>query len=500
MKSKSTPKHFAVILLFALALLPSMWHGVQAQPAAHTPAGDGAYEIYLPYMASHDLWQSPFGVESNRTLTAGSPHLAHVDALGGASWIRLGAERISWRELQPTEGGPIQWDLLASFESELRALKTINAIPEIVITDSPRWATIEPTSCGAIRSDKFAAFADFMRQLVERYSTEEFNVHHWELGNEPDVDPHLVAIDNGYGCWGDMDDPYYGGEQYGEMLKVVTPVIRAADPTAKVWLGGLLLDSPNSEETNPGRGRPELFLQGILEAGAAPYFDILAYHLYPPYLNVMYDHDNDLGGRWDSLGGGVLGKARFLRGIMQQYGADKPLFLNETSLMCPDIIGGYPVEWCSPPSASFFDMQADHVVRAFVRGVSEDIMGFMWYTLDGPGWRNTGMFNSDQTPRPVYFAFQTLTQQLAGTTYAAPADYGTEIEGYEFAQATRLVQVVWAKHDTTHTILIPESIFEAAYDQNGTAISPTLVGSNYELTIQFTPIFIHLSGEIPPIR
>ena len=81
-------------------------------------------------------------------------------------------------------------------------------------------------------------FASFMRQVAARYSPSEFNVHDWEIGNEPDIDADFVGLNNGFGCWGDTKDPYYGGRQYGLMLQFVTPAIRAVDPKAVIWLEG----------------------------------------------------------------------------------------------------------------------------------------------------------------------------------------------------------------------------------------------------------------------
>ena len=37
------------------------------------------------------------------------------------------------------------------------------------------------------------------------------------------------------------NDPYYGGGYYAEMLKIVYPQIKAADPEAQILIGGLLL-------------------------------------------------------------------------------------------------------------------------------------------------------------------------------------------------------------------------------------------------------------------
>jgi hypothetical protein len=402
----------------------------------------------------------------------------------GISWVRVN-DRISWRQLQPDQGGPIDWASLEGFEEELRTMRMYGITPIVIVDDYPYWATVEPTSCAAIKTEYFDEFADFMRQLVERYYAPEFNVNHWELGNEVDVDPSLVGIDNVFGCWGDIDDPYYGGEHYGEFLKLVTPVIKSVDPDAQVWIGGLLLDRPDT--TNPHKGNPELFLQGVLEAGAAPYFDVVPYHVYIPYFDVKIDHDLLFWGDW---GGGVLGKARFLREMMADYEVEKPVFLNEAGLMCPPKVGGEPVDYCDPPSADFFDMQADHIVREFVRGLSEDVMGYVWYTLDGPGWRDTGLLDENGDPRPVYTAYRNLINLLKDAPFVQVANYGSGIEAYVFSGRNGYIHALWSIEDQTHTVAVPQDKFVAAYDREGNTITPTSSGDNYEFTIQFEPSFI----------
>ena len=322
-----------------------------------------------------------------------------------------------------------------------------------------------------------------MRALVARYKTPEFNVHHWELGNEPDVDPDLVPPNNGFGCWGDINDPYYGGQHYGEMIKKVGAAIKAEDPGAKVWIGGLLLDRPNT--TDPARGKPELFLKGILETGAAPFFDIVPYHSYPPYFNAIFDHDSAMGGPWKSWGGGYVGKARYLRQLMGQYGVDKPVFLNETGLMCPDYY-----EWCTPPDNAFYEMQANHIVRAFVRAISENVMGVIWYTLNGPGWRYTGLLDSNGNPKPAYIAYQQLNFQLQNTNYIGPVNYGEGIEAYSFNKGPEVVHLIWTKENQTLTITVPQSKFVRAYDRDGNPITPTVVGADYSLQVGFKPIYL----------
>lgn len=449
--------------------------------------------VYLPVMTSWYPWESPSGVESERLLSPGSVILDQVDALNG-QWVRLN-DRISWRSLQPLESDAVQWDLLSDFENELMALNSAGINPVVVVDDYPRWATddsvrddSQPTSCGPLISEKIPAFTDFMKSVVARYKTPQYNVHNWELGNEPDVDPNLVPPDNVYGCWGDIGDPYYGGERYGEMVKAVGAAIKVEDPTANVWIGGLLLASPNTSDLS--YGHPELFLQGIFESGAAPYFDIIPYHWYPPYINQKIDPDNQLpGNQWNSLGGGVTGKANYLRQLMTQYDVSKPLFLNETAVMCPPQIGGVDVDWCNPPGIDFFQMQADSLVRMFVRGLSVDLMGFIWYTINGPGWRNVGLLDQDGNPRPAYFAFQQLNQRIQNSHFLGSRYYDDKVEAYAFDNGNQEIIVAWAKQDEVVNISFTGSNISQVYGRGGNIITPV----NNSVDVDFSPIYVILN-------
>jgi len=442
---------------------------------------------YLPVVIRSFPQPSPFGVESNLPLAGGTILTRAIDL--GAGWVRMNS-RVSWRTIEPVQGDTYHWDLLASFEDELRALKAAGMTPVVILQDYPTWATIGtpwPTTCGAIRTDKFGAYAQFVRALVDRYKTPEFNVHNWELGNEPDVDPTFVTSPTNpyrvYGCWGDISDPYYGGRHYGEMLKVIAPAIKERDAEAKVWIGGLLLDTPNT--TDLAKGKPERFFEGILVAGAASDFDIVPYHSYLSYVNQKVDHDNAAGGNWDSWGGNIVGKARYLRQVMSAYGVDKPVFADETGLMCPEQTPG-----CDPPGNAFYEMQADYVVRTFVRGLGEDVKGFVWYTLNGPGWRYTGLLDSNAYPRSVYVAYQQLNAQLKKTIYVGPANYGSGIEAYMFSKGAQEVDVAWAKQDVTYAVTIPGAEFVAAFDRYGAPVTPTVSGSDYHLYVGFDPVYI----------
>jgi len=495
-----------IVALFTLLLVTMLLGGVSLDAAASAPDAPSLpvpeiaaedVSVYLPIIKGTPPWVSPFGVEPYSTMTESRLHFTRLLELQ-AGWVRLG-NRIAWRDLQPNEGDPIQWDSLAEFEQELLDLREAGVKPVVIVTDSPYWATIRESSCGAIRADKFSAFADFMLQLVNRYKTPEYNLHDWEFGNEPDVDPDLVAPDNVFGCWGDIDDPYYGGEHYGEMLKVVGQAIKQADPYARVWIGGLLLDRPDSIAHPPFCGlpycgRPELFLAGILESGAAPYFDVVPFHSYTPYKyrTTIYgkvDHDNAIvEAPWYSWGGAYIGKSTFLRQILQSYGVEKSIVLNETSLMCPPEY----YSWCNPPSIDFYEAQADFLVRGFIRSLGGEIDGVAWYTLEGPGWRYTGL-QDHGVPTLAFSSYQQLTQQFRYMRSIIPVDYGADFESYAVDVRTKIVHALWTKSDQTLTVIIPGENFLSAHDRDGNPLAPTPVGPDFELPVEFSPIYITFS-------
>lgn len=488
-------------------------------------------KVFLPSALNGYPWISPFAVETYLTLLPDSEIVAHVGSLN-VGWVRMGV-RISWRKLQPNPNDPIRWDLLTSLESELRTLKAAGVTPVLIVYDSPHWAVDANarsdgrlSSCAPIRADRLDEFAGFVAGLARRYKTPEFNIHNWEIGNEPDVEPDWVDPDNGFGCWGDDADPeYFGGKQYGEMLKVVTPAIRAEDPNAQVWLGGLLLPAPRhaalqaAQKADPRLAtltgsrlpvpleyqmkgiqavysdevKPELFLKGVLEAGAAPYFDILAYHWYPSYYPLKVDFDQKSGQGWDVLGGGVAGKAKFLRDLMKDYGVDKPLFLNESGLGCIyDSPDHFP--WCADPDELFYQAQADFLTRSFVRGLGQGITGVSWYTLENDGWRELGLLDDSMKPRPAYRAYQQLVFQLQGVTLLGPVDaYGDGIEAYAFQKGSRQVQVLWALEDQTYPVKIPQSRFVDARSRDGALLMPVFTETEVQLSVGFSPIFLTLN-------
>ncbi len=432
--------------------------------------------IHVPLVTLTKI--SPFGFETNRGWLFNASVKSQAAQLG-ASWVRLNT--LSWREAQPTPGSPINFEASSfkDFEQEVLAANQLGLTVMAIVDDHPTWATGSAHYCAAIRDEHHSAFASFMRAVVARYSQAPYFVRYWELGNEPDVDPALVEPNAPFGCWGNANDEYYGGERYGRMLSVVAPAIRAADPGAKIIIGGLLMD--RSANTQPGHaGKPFNFFEGILRANAAPHFDIVAFHTY----TVFFDNvDVDLNqGVWASRGGLTVGKVRFLREVMQRYGVNKPIILNETGLRC----------WLPCSNIAPFEQgQANILIRSSMRALAEGVDQYIWYTLQGPGWNESGLLNNNQQPRPAFTAMKVAIERLNEVRMPPQKfeGYGAGLEAYRFNGNGFVLDVIWSVDGTQRQVTLPASSFVAAYTRDGMPITPA-PGSVVTLPVGFENIYL----------
>ncbi len=464
-----------------------------------------ATTVYLPLVRGPSPQPVPFGFETHQRWLLNSTIRAAAEELD-AAWVRL--NEISWREIQPEPDLPPEqwnWQTLATFERELLVAAELGITPIVVVDDSPRWATLYETSCGPLHEDHFEDFARFMQELVHRYKDAPYHIHYWELGNEIDVGYDRVPVDNHYGCWGEVDDPYYGGERYGRMLNVVTPAIRQADPQAQVSIGGLLLGDPDVTEWYPGS--PHLFFEGILRAGAGDNFDVIAYHSYPYYELWRGDRltrePDRFDSRWADWGGMSVGKTRFLNSFLERYEVDaKPFSLNEAALIMVDGQGG------AVPTDDFLQAQADHIVRLMARAMEMDIQSLSWYTLQGPGWRSNALLDENQQPRPAYHAYLRFRRhtQPSIDTVTVSHEYNRDlasdeaasdpIEAYRFLgvhnqiHPHHYVDVLWSYTPTRITISRTETL--AVYTRDG-ALLPSVSETDTTVTydVSLVPIYIH---------
>ena len=158
---------------------------------------------------------------------------------GGFVWVR---QSFYWHQIEP-EPGRVDWT------APDRVLAALARYPQLrlvaVLDDSLPVPPADP--------DRFAAFAG---AFATRY---EAQVDHYQVWDEPNL----------AGRWG-------GGPvsppAYADLLARTAQAIRRADPGARILLAGL---AP-TVEAGPQNLSDLRYLEQLYQAGAAPYFDVVA--------------------------------------------------------------------------------------------------------------------------------------------------------------------------------------------------------------------------------
>lgn len=404
-----TSRSMAVVCLVGIVLILVMPLGGQV---SMNKAGVGMKplepeensSIYLPLVARNYPLVTIFGIDAIRTF------VLVKDA--GSSWVRLNTF-VDWSNVEAVEG-TYDWSRMSDLEQRIIAAAQEGLQVIMRIQMSPSWARKYPNSaCGPIRSDKFDAFAAFTAEVVKRYSVPPYNVRYYHVWNEPDGP---VEYDSKvYGCWGEFsypNDPYFGGEYYGEMLKRVYPAIKAVDPNVQVLTGALLLDcDPRGWGygycATRDKAKQWNFFEGILKSGAANAFDILTFNGYAYYQsgkNTVWS-ERYARSEWVAHGGQVDGKLDYLREKMQQYGVNKPLMLTESAIIYTN---------------GDEEAKSDYLVWTYANTQSQGLMATIWYTLYG--WRRSELLTSEGNPLPAYNALKTMTGILAQADYKRRED------------------------------------------------------------------------------
>jgi hypothetical protein len=405
------------------------------------PAAALATKSYFPLMPKNWPLTTIFGVD-----TANLSANANAIFGTGATWIRR--NNLPWKDIEPTQGAR-NWSAASAVEADMIAAANRGVRLILVVHGTPSWAQqIAGSTCGPIRGDKVPAFAAFMRDAVTRYSKPPYKVKYWEIWNEQDAGPGVSQPGIPFGCWGNDADPYGGGGYYGGVLGQVSPQIRAADPQAKIMIGGLLLGcNPNSpppgDACNHGR-----YLEGILRAGAAPHFDGVSFHAYDFFAagNVLgaYVGGANWGNAWNTSGPVLIVKSQFVKSVLNQFGVHGKFLINtESGVLC----------WsCVPPLPSnFANTKAYYIAQAYSAAIAEGLVGNVWYSYEG--------WNSSELSEPAYTAYKTASSILQDATYAGPignGDVGTAgVRGYKFVREGKSIWVIWSLDGGAKNVTLP---------------------------------------------
>ncbi len=194
-------------------------------------------------------------------------------------------QKFPWRDIEGLVKGQYDWyrpDLIV----EAAAANNLKLI--VRLDQQPLWSVASLPDEQIIANQppvNYQDFGDFCGAVAARYRG---RIAAYQVWNEPNLSRE----------WGGRAP---NPAEYTELLRVCYQAIKAADPQAIVISAGL---APTG--TQPPLAMPDAdFLQGMYDAGAAPYFDVLGLHApgykAPPELDpaVVADPANGYGGgRW----------------------------------------------------------------------------------------------------------------------------------------------------------------------------------------------------------
>ncbi|MCB0060757.1 MAG: cellulase family glycosylhydrolase [Caldilineaceae bacterium] len=309
----------------------------------------------------------------------------------GFHWLR---QEFTWEDIEIHGKGDFEDRRHEPYRSswekydQIVDLAEANGMEMIVrISNPPAWTRALTDTVGTYAPpDDPQDFADFVTAVVNRYTG---RIRYYQFWNEPNIYPE----------WGVYP---ISPEAYTTLLKAGATAARTADPNVVVIAGALAATIELSPNAPAGANNLNdlIFLQRMYDAGAAPYFDIVALQgyglwsgptdrrMHPRVLNIAHH--------------------QFVRDLMVNNGdAQKPIWLAEMNWnAAPDGI---------PPNYGkvTLEQQARYLPLAYARlqqewpwiGVANT-----WYLKRATdAWEAEGkpeayfrLLQPDFTPLPVY--------------------------------------------------------------------------------------------------
>jgi len=354
---------------------------------------------------------NPYGVNTflqNEVEPAKREEAMSLIAQAGIQWIR---QEFTWEDIEIHGKGDFEDRRHEPYKSAWEKYDQIVDLAEKYdinimarLSNPPAWTRAMTNTVGAFAPpDNLADYGDFVEAVATRYRG---RIPAYQIWNEPNIYPE----------WGEYP---INAEEYTELLKEGYTRIKAVDPEAIVVMGALAatieLDRVRRYDANgwpvsPGGLSDVLFLQQMYDAGAGPYFDVLAMQGYGLWSGPT---DRRMQPR-------VLNFSRplYIRDVMVRNGDDhKPIWLSELGWNAvPPESGIPPVYGQVTP-----EQQGRYAALAYQRLQEEWPwlgVGFYWFFKQADDRERDSspqyyfrMVEPDFTPMPVYQAIKAKTDE-----------------------------------------------------------------------------------------
>ena len=210
---------------------------------------------------------SPYGIVGNVAVNVRrDEHKPYVDLLreSGTQWHR---EDFSWERLQPERGGPFRWGGdgfgFQYFDEAVGRVHGAGINVLGLLAYNPAWFKGKNPAL----DDWIGDWQLYVYNVVSRYGRQRNQIKHWEIWNEENL--------RGYG----YENGLYSVEDYARLLRASAAMIRRADPTAVIVMGGL---ANIWAEAPPHYYDTFDYLRRLAGAGGWQSFDVLNIHAYRP--------------------------------------------------------------------------------------------------------------------------------------------------------------------------------------------------------------------------
>lgn len=354
---------------------------------------------------------NPYGVNTflqNEVEPVKREEAMRLISQAGIKWIR---QEFTWEDIEIHGKGDFEDRRHEPYKSAWEKYDNIVELAETYdinimarLSNPPAWTRAMTNTVGTYAPpDNLTDYGDFVEAVVTRYRG---RIPAYQIWNEPNIYPE----------WGEYP---ISAEAYTELLKEGYTRAKAADPEAVVVMGALAatieLDrmrryDPNGWPVSPGGLSDVLFLQQMYNAGAAPYFDVLAMQGYGLWSGPT---DRRMQPR-------VLNFSRplYIRDVMVRNGdAHKPIWLSELAWNAVPPESGLPPVYGQVTE----EQQARYAAIAYQRMQREWPwlgVGFYWFFKQADDREKESnpqyyfrMVEPDFTPMPVYHALKAQANQ-----------------------------------------------------------------------------------------
>ena len=410
----------------------------------------------------------------------------------GAGFIKV---RFDWDVLEPSKGSVFQWPIYDRIVKEARER---NLVVVGVLGNSAQWASTLSSSSDLFaarnappRDKEMPAWQNFVRRTVGRYRQD---VHAWQIWANPSSSNFRSSA-----------------RSYRIVVRAGADAAQESDPKAILFAsepGGVNLDFVESLKSNGLTAR----MSGVT--------------LYP-----LSQWQPGVPARAEEF----LLPAATLRRRLAPLGPDGNDFwvggLSRPALEADDLLSTTPAADAGPLSAALDSetrarllrdftpqAQADYLMRSSVLALASGSNKVVWESLrDSAVYENVqpinparggGLLKRDNTPRPSFAAFATMTKLLTGMDYVGALTLGPNAVGLVFSDKKTTHVAAWPlngkmtiamNHDGVDPKL-PNSIFMPSLPSTKIldATGKEVFGDQGAFTVENRPVWIENVGyEVP---